>query len=173
MGYNLATWKLLEDMLLELKKTGVTIPSKVIDDLRTVKSMIELSYVEGSHGEVLQKIDEYIVNVESYLVTEGQKVLGSKWVDEFLIRLEASGAGVCEETHFKEDKFVTGVPRTCKWIRIEPTNNLSNEEIIKLARQQELQVAQQKNGKLVICGQQEQLKSFLKTLSQKKPNKTK
>lgn len=173
MGHNLATWKLLEDMLLELKKTGVNLSPKIVDDLRTAKSMLKISSVEGSHGEVLQKTEEYLFTVESYLVTEGQKVFGSKWVDELLIRIEDAASEVSEKTNFEEDKFVTGVPRLCKWIRIDPINGLSTKQITQLAKQQKLEVNQQQNGKLVICGQQEQLKSFLKSLSMKKPNKTK
>ncbi len=50
MGHNMASWKLLEDMMIELKKKGVTIPSNVLEDLRAAKSMIKLSCMEGSQG---------------------------------------------------------------------------------------------------------------------------
>ena len=55
MGHNMATWKLLEDIMLDLKKKGLIIPPNVMEDLRAAKSMIKLSCIEDSRGEAIQK----------------------------------------------------------------------------------------------------------------------
>lgn len=164
MGHNMATWKLLEDMMIELKKKGVTIPPNVMEDLRAAKSMIKLTCVEDSRGEVIQKAEEYSANVEAYLVTEAEKTLGSEHVDQWLMRLEEASAGVCEEPKH-EDKFVTGVPRDQKWIRVEPINNLPTERIQQIAKEQKLQVKAQSDGRLVVFGQPEDIKAFLKKMT--------
>jgi hypothetical protein len=164
MGHNLATWKLLEDMMLELKKTGLEIPPKVIEDLRAAKSMIKLSCTAGSHGEAIQKAEEYHANIEAYLVTEGQKVFGSERVDDWLKRLEEAIVGVCEEPE-SEDNFVTGVPRDQRWVRIEPIHNLSAERIGQMAKEQNLEIKQQKHGKLLVHGQVESIKDFIKKMT--------
>ncbi len=167
MGHNIASWKLIEDMMLELRKKGVAIPHNIVNDLRSAKVMINLACKEDSRGEVIQKAEEYTANVEAYLMTEAQKVLGSEQVDLWLMRLEQANAQVREEPE-QEDQFVTGVPRDQKWIRVEPINNLPTERIQQIAKEQSLQVKAQNDGRLVVFGQPEDIKSFLKKLTSEK-----
>ena len=164
MGHNLATWKTLEDMMIELKKKSVAIPANIIEDLRSAKSMIKLASTEGSHGDAVMKTEEYLANVEAYLVTEGQKVFGSKHVDRWLQVLEeASAIQECEET--EEGNFVTGVPRDQKWVRVEPTAKLPTLRIEQLAKQQNLQFNLQKDGRLLVYGKPENLRAFVKQMT--------
>lgn len=151
-------------MMLELKKSGVSIPTKVVEDLRSAKSMIQLSYTEGSHGSALQKVEEYLANVEAYVMTEGQKTLGSEKVDGWLRRLEEVNGKECEAPTAVA-KFVTGVPRDQKWIRIEPTNDFPVECIARMAKDQTLRIKKQVDGKLLIYGQPEDLKLLLKKMA--------
>ncbi len=169
MGHNLASWNLLEDMMLELKKSGVTIPSKVVEDLRLANSMIQLTKAEGSHCDALQKAEEYLANVEAYVVTEGQQVFGSEKVDGWLLRLEEANAKTCED-EVVCDKFVTGVPRDQKWVRVEPMGDLSEEKVQRLAAERGMQVKVQADDRLVVYGSAEHLKAFLKALAPEKTN---
>lgn len=165
MGHNMATWKILEDLMIALKKKGVDIPANVIEDLRSAKSMIKLACMEDSRGEVLQKAEEYTSNVEAYLITETQKTLGSEAVNEWLRRLEEANIEVCEEKQAEENKFVVGVPRDQKWIRIEPTSNLPTERLEKLAEEMHLSVNKQNDGRLVVFGKPEDVKAFIKQMT--------
>jgi hypothetical protein len=167
MGHNMASWKLLEDMLIALKKREVTIPGNVMEDLRAAKSMIKLSCIESTRGgDAIQKAEEYTANVEAYLVTEAQKIFGVEIVDQWLRRLEEANAEICEEK-IEESKFVTGVPRDQKWVRVEPINNLPTELIQQIATEQNLQIKPQKDGRLVIYGQPDGIKEFLKKMTEK------
>lgn len=168
MGYNLATWKTLEDLLIELGKNGVTVPSKVVENLRAARSMIKLTSMEDSRGEVSQKAEEYLASVEAYLITEAQNAFGSEKTDEWLRRLEEASGKICEEP--KEDKFITGVPRDQKWVRVEPIANLPTERIQQIAKEHDLTVKPQNNGRLVVFGQPEDIKQFLKAIALQKPN---
>jgi hypothetical protein len=168
MGRNLTSWKLLEDMMLELKRSGATIPDKVIEDLRAAKSMIKLSCMEGS-GDAAQKAEELMGNVEAYVVTEGQNVFGEEKVDGWLRQLEETNAEVCAEPKAAGDKFVVGVPRDQKWVRVEPIGDLTAEKIAEIAKAQNMQVKTQKDDKLVVYGQPENLKAFLKKITAEKP----
>ena len=168
MGHNLATWKTLEDLMIELRKKGVTVPANIMEDLRAARSMIKLTNMEDSRGEVFQKTEEYLASVEAYLITESQKAFGSEKTDEWLKRLEEASAQVCEEP--KEDKFITGVPRDQKWIRVEPIDNLPTEQIEQIAKEHKLTVNPQNNGRLVVFGQPEDIKQFLKAMALQKPH---
>ena len=83
---HIATWKILENLMLELKKKGVTIPPNVINDLRSAKLMIKISESPGSTGYVSQKLDEYLGTLNRILLVKHKKALG--------LRLLICGLGV-------------------------------------------------------------------------------
>ena len=159
-----ATWKVLEDLMIELRKKGVTIPPEVLTDLKSAKLMIKISEQEGSRGEASQKVEEYLGTVESYLITEAQKVLSPEIIDRWLVRLEEANAETCEE-QAEENTFITGVPRDQKWVRVEPVGNLPTERIQQFAKESNLSVNPQKDGRLVVYGQPECIKEFLKKMT--------
>ncbi len=72
MARSLTAWKLLEDMILELKVAGVEVPAKTVEDLRTAKSMLKLGCMPQG-GDAVQKAEELLANVEAYVATEGQR----------------------------------------------------------------------------------------------------
>ncbi|MGE5554942.1 MAG: DUF2096 family protein [Methanocella sp.] len=168
MGHNLVSWKLLEDMVLELKKAGTTIPARVIEDLRSAKAMIQLTYTEGSHGTALQKAEEYLSNVEAYVVTEAQSRFGVGKADQWLRQLEQTGGRVTTEP-VAHDKFVSGVPRNQQFVRIEPSGDLTAQKVQTLAKEYSMQVNLQPDNKIVVYGSAESLKRFLRRIAEEKP----
>jgi hypothetical protein len=165
MGHNLATWKTLEDMLIELKKAGMTIPSNVMEDLRSAKSMIKVAAAEGSHGDALMKVEEFLANVEAFCVNEGQKIFGTKHVDRWLELLEEAGGVEDCEDDFDEGSFVTGVPKDQKWVRVEPIEKLSPTLIEQFAKEQSLEIKVQKDGRLLVHGHHDNIKVFVKKMT--------
>jgi hypothetical protein len=166
MGRNMAYWKILEKMTIDLKKKGVIVPENIMSDLRSTKSMIKLSCTRGqAAGDALQKAEEMSSNLEAFLVNEAQKILGSRKVVEWLRLLEKTKIEACEEPK-SENNFVSGVPRDKKWVRVEPVNALSTKRLSELAKDQNLQITPQKDGKLLVYGQQESLKEFIKKMTQ-------
>ena len=95
MGHNMASWKVLENMLIDLKKNGIVIPENVMSDLRSAKSMIKLHCTQAKGaGDALQKAEELTANVEAYLESEAQKIFGPEKVDAWLRRLEEANAEI-------------------------------------------------------------------------------
>jgi hypothetical protein len=170
MSYT-AKWKILESMMIELQKKGVVTPSGVMTDLRSAKLMIKISQSEGSKGDSMPKLEEYFANVESYLITEAQKVLSSDSVDEWLRRLDEASMQTCEITPEAEDKFIMGVPRDQKWVRIEPMANMNSERLQQIARETKLSTDLKKDGRLVVYGQQDDIKAFLRKITEEASKK--
>lgn len=158
------TWKVLEDLMIELRKKGAILPPNVLNDLRSAKLMIKISESEGSRGEAEQKVEEYLGSVESSLVSEAQKILSPETVDQWLRHLEEATAENNEEK-IEENAFITGVPRDQKWVRIEPHDNFTSERIKQMVKESNLSVNVQKDGRLVVYGQSEDIKGFLKKMT--------
>ncbi len=163
MGY-MAVWKMLEDMIVQLRRKGTTVPPNVLDDLKSAKLMINIAEKEGSQGTAHQKVEEYLGSVEASLVAEVEKAFGSEHVDTWLRRLEEARIQPDGEAT-AEDKFVSGVPRDQKWIRVEPIQTLPPERLRQLAQEQNLQIKKENDGRLTVYGKPENIKEFIKKMT--------
>jgi len=165
MGY-LAVWKVLEEMIADFRKRGITIPPEVMNNLKSANTMIKILKADPSRGETVQKIEEYLGSVESYLVSEGQK-FGTGYVDEWLKRLDEANRKPIEEEEEEERRFVPGLPREHKWIRVKPSAELPPEKLKLLAKQSKLLFKAQNDGYLLVYGEDARIKEFVKKMATK------
>jgi hypothetical protein len=165
-----ATSRVLEDMIIEFRKHGLQVPPKVLTDLKSARVLMTVEGVEQKGmGEASMKIDEYLGSVEAYLVTEAQKKLPPERIDEWLRRLDAAGCdtcNVCVTAEKEEPKFITGVPRDQKWIRVEPLASLPAEKLKQLATETSLSFREEKDGHLIVYGSAEDIKKFVKKMTE-------
>jgi hypothetical protein len=70
----------------------------------------------------------------------------------------------CEE-NTEESRFVAGVPRDQKWIRVEPLASLPVEKLKQLARETNLSISIQEDGRMLVYGKAEDLKEFVKKMT--------
>jgi len=165
MGYS-AVWKVLEEMVTDFRKKGITVPAEMTSSLRHAKALINVLGADPTRLDTSQKVEEYLLSVESYLVSEGQKKLGEGYAENWLKRLsEASGKVVEEEG--KETTFVSGVPRAQKWIRVKPSADLPLEGIKALADKLCLSSNLQNDGCLLVYGKDQRVKDFVKKMTAK------
>ena len=158
MGYA-AVWKFLEEIIIELRKKGVETPAAVMNDLKSAKVLMNvLDVSERDRGEAAPKIEQYLGSVEAYLVTEAQKTFPPAHIDAWLRRIEEANCDTCqtcgvptEPPEKAEAKFITGVPRDQKWIRVKEETNLTFRE---------------ENEHIIIHGTAENIKKFIKKMTQ-------
>ena len=162
---HLAVWKALEEMIIEFRKKGLPVPVTVMNDLKSARTMIKIVNVDEGRGETIQKIEEYLGNVESYLVTEAQEKFEPEYIDEWLRRLEEASCETCEKKE-KETRFISGLPRDQKWIRVEPLASLPLEKLKQLAEETNLSSSAQEDGRLLVYGKAEDIKEFVKKMTE-------
>jgi hypothetical protein len=165
MGY-LGVWKVLEEMILEFRKRGITIPTEVMDNLKSARTLIKILKADPSRGETMQKIEEYLSNVESYLISEAQKKFGVEYVDKWLKKLDEASMRF-PDLEEEETRFVPGLPREQKWIRVKPSAELPMEKLKLLAKELNLSSELQGDGYLLVYGEDESLKEFVKKMAKK------
>jgi hypothetical protein len=169
MGYP-AVWKVLEEIIIELRKKGVATPQSVMNDLKSAKVLMKIMDAsQKDRGETAPKVEQYLGSVEAYLVTEAQKFFEPARIDEWLRRLEEASCDTCavwEAEEKEEAKFVSGVPRDQKWIRVEPITTLPLEKLKQLAEKQNLSSRLQEDGRLLVYGKAEDIKAFVKEMTE-------
>jgi len=170
MNY-LAAWKVLEEMITDFRRRGIGVPTEIMSDLRSAKTLINVLKADPSRVDTSQKVDEYLLNVESYLVSEGQKMFGSGYVEEWLKRLDEASKKMLEKEE-EETKLIPGVPREHKWIRVKPSTELPIEKLKKLAEELHLSCNVQNDGCLLVYGEDGRIKEFIKKMATKYGFKT-
>lgn len=160
----MAVWKVLEEMVIDLQKKPGTIPSKILNDLKSAKVLIEIAEKEEKNQEETNlKIEHYLESIEIYIFNEIQEKYETKIVKEWLSRL-----GEARSKPFqikKENKFISGVPRNQKWIRVKPISELPKETLEKIAQDEKLTVSSTKDGKITVYGEADNIQNFVKKIT--------
>ena len=161
---SMAVWKVLEEMVIELRKKPGIIPSKILNDLKSAKVLLEITdREEKNQEETTLKIEHYLENIEIYIFNEIQKKFETKIVKEWLNRLGEARRKILQIK--EENKFISGVPRDQKWIRVKPISELPKEMLKKMAKEENLIVSSIKDGKITIYGETKNIQNFIKKIT--------
>jgi len=162
----LTTWKVLEEIVNEFYKKGIAVPQKVIDDLKSAKSLINIGETnEASHVEVNLKIAEYLGSVEAYLVSEAHKSFPPQTVDNWLKQIEKSSNATSTEESKPEPRLTPRLPRSQRWVRVKPLPNLSIDKLETIAVESKLSFRVEEDGQLLVYGNVNAIKEFIKKVT--------
>ena len=98
MNYEHA-WKVLEALVLDLKKKKVVVLPNLIDDLKSAQTLINIYKTEPTALEVASQIEMYLETLESNLLYLAGSDVGEDYANTWLRRLyEARMKGVARVT---------------------------------------------------------------------------
>ncbi|MCW4020485.1 MAG: DUF2096 family protein [Candidatus Bathyarchaeota archaeon] len=152
----------MADLLAELRRTGETVPAKVMRDIRAAKTMIEILKVNQSRSENLLRIEEYLNNVESYLVPAAKSRFGTEYVEEWMNKIVEAQKSVQAWEPKPPKRFPVGIPRDKRWVRIEPSEEIPIEKIKHLSKELGLKNKTQEDGYVLVYGEEDKVKEFVK-----------
>ena len=169
MGYE-AVWKVLEEVVIQLRKKGEEPPVNIVNDLKSAKILMKiLGASESDQGETAPKIEQYLGSIEAYLITEAQKKFPRTRIDTWLKRIEEASCDTCQTCRLESEKtetnFVTGIPRDQKWIRVKPLINLPAEKLKEFAEETNLSFREEKDGLLTVHGSAKNIKKFVEKMT--------
>lgn len=163
MGY-LAASRVLEEIVTTLRKNSVTIPPNIMEDLKSARTTIDFLRSGASTEVSIPKIEGYLGNVEAYLISQIEKTCGPGEADRWLKRLDEAR----KQTHDKNEKktrFVRGLPREGKWIRVKPSPQLTIDKLKALAEESSLKYNLQEDGSFLVFGKGSQIKDFVRKMT--------
>ncbi len=168
MGYS-QVWKILDALIVEFRKRGETVPPNIIEDLRSAKTMMQVLKADPKHAENIPTIELYLGNVESYLIFEAHQKFGAQFAEDWMQKLrEARKTTDAEEEPLElSSKFVSGVPRDQKWLRVQVSDQTPESEIKKLAGECGLSIRIQPDGYLLVHGDDRGIKLFIQKIGEK------
>ena len=158
-------WKVLADLLIELQKRDEKIPVDVMKDLRSSKTIIQVLKVDPTHTESISRMDTYLRNVEAYAIFAAEK-LGPKTAEEWLRKIKETNIAKTNNKTKVVPRFVSGVPRDKKWLRVQTSEDTPPEEVKKLVNINNLSFKMQENGCILVYGNEKNIKSFVKMMTE-------
>lgn len=158
-------WTILDDLLMEVQKRGEKIPAKIMKDLRSAKTIIQILKADPLHTESISRIETYLRNVESYVIFTAEK-LGTDTLQEWLKKLKEP-IKLDKKKEAEQSRFVAGVPRDTNWVRIQITEDTPLKAIQKLVKQNKLSYTTQEDGYVIVYGETNNIKSLIKTIAER------
>jgi hypothetical protein len=161
MGYE-EVWKVLADLITDLRERGERIPANVMNDLRSAKTMIQILKADPAYTENLPRIETYLGDVESYLIFLAQNRFGSDYVEQWMEKLERARREIYEEGEPRVvSRFVPGLPRGERWVRVQVSEDAPQKAIERLAEENKLSCKMQDDGYMLVSGDVERIKAFV------------
>jgi len=154
-------WKKLSDLLIEIQKKGEKIPSKVMKDLRSAKTIIQVLKRDPTHMESLARVEVYLKNVEAYVVSIAEKN-GPEMVQDWLKKINQP------EIKCEKSTASTAGPKVSqdeKWIRIKQMEEIPLEKVKKMSEKFGLSVKVEENGDIIVVGDEKDVKIFVKSMA--------
>jgi len=171
---HIAKSKILEEIIVELRKKGLVIPANVMSDLKAFRTLMIVEKVDKKgHAETEPRIDEYINTVEAYAISEAEKIFPPEQVQKWLAALDIATCETCVTIKQpKEDmRIIPGVPRDQKGVRVTPIETLPIEKLEEMATQSNLSSKRDKDGHLIVFGADKDVKEFVKKMTKQQNGK--
>ena len=157
-------WKVLANFLMQLKKNGKIVPTEIMNDLRSAKTVIQVLKVDPTCIENVSRIEKYLRNIESYAISTGEKI-DKKIAEDWLKELQDKKREKPEKIN-KKSMFVHGIPRNEEYVRIKIQEDILPENLKKIAKENNLSYKKQKNGYVIVYGDPENIKKLIKTITE-------
>ena len=165
MGYE-EVWRTLADLLTELREKDKAIPADAMNDLHSAKTMIQILKADPTHTENIPRIETYLENVEFHLISAAQEIFGTEYVERWMKKLEEARKKVYEKEK-AAPRFVPGVPRGKRWVRVKISKETPQKDVEILAEENRLSCKVQEDGYVLVYGKNENIKSFVKRLAER------
>jgi hypothetical protein len=167
MGYQ-QWWETLESLIAEFRKRQVPVSADIMTSLRSAKTMISVYRVDTAHSESIPMIEGYLLDVESTLINTAKEEFGPAYAEEWLWKLDkARREGEDAEAETAPSRFIPGVPRGRHWIRVLTSDDLLKEDVERLADGLKLSHEAQKDGYVLVHGDEGKVKEFVKKMAEK------
>jgi hypothetical protein len=166
---HVAKSRILEEIIIELRKKGLEIPANVMSDLKSARTLMKVENVNHKGPvESEPQIDQYLSSAEAYVITEAANLFPNEKVQKWLAELDVASCDSCVtvEKAKEESKFIPGVPRDQKWVRVEPQPNQPIEMLKQMATETDLTFHPDKDGHLIVYGKEKDVKLFIKKMTQ-------
>jgi hypothetical protein len=161
-------WMILVELLTDLRKKGVEIPSSITEDVRMARTTLNFYKVDPTDPErmiELKRINDFLNLAQDALLTMADDQ-GEDYLEEWLDKLKRASRG--EQVYQiidKKSRFVVGAPSGFSMTRITFKKPISEDRVQEIAEYHNVNIEFEEDHILLIFGDKENIKESLKEIS--------
>ncbi|MCE5213495.1 MAG: DUF2096 domain-containing protein [Methanobacterium sp.] len=162
------TWMILVDLLADLRKKGMEIPSGLNQDIQMAKTTINFYKVDPTDPErmkELKRINDFLTSVQNTLLTIAES-LGEEYQDIWFEKLKKASIGKqVYKIPDKKPRFVVGAPSSFSMARLTFKEPILEERLHDIAEYHNVIIEFEEDNVIILYGSKENIKKSLKELS--------
>ncbi len=162
------TWMILVDLLADLRKKDMEIPSGLNKDIQMAKTTLNFYKVDPTDPErikEIKRINELLTSTQDTLLTIAGD-LGDEYQDEWVEKLKKASLG--EQVYKIPDKkprFVVGAPSAFSMARLTFKEPILEERLHDIAEYHNVIIEFEEDNVIILYGSKENIQKSLKELS--------
>ncbi len=160
-----AIWRVLEELLGNLKERDVEIPADFLTKLKAVHGNINILKADPTYEDTMKMVEEQLNNLEGQLVYLAENRVGPDYADNWIARIKKARESEPEVSRAKP--FSPGVPRADYWIRLTLGEVIRGEEIKEMASNLGLSIKEEDPDTVIVHGEEAKVKSLVKNMTAK------
>ena len=165
MNYETA-WQTLESLIVELRQKEITVPPGISDDLKSARTLLTIYQTEPMNGNVESELALYLEKIEPILLSLAECEVSKNYADIWQEKITNARMETAEKVK-TASRFIAGIPKGEHWLRIKTTDIISDGDVNKLTQDLNLTIKPQSDGYLLVIGNQENIKTFVKEVRKK------
>lgn len=162
------TWLILVDLMADLRRLGVEIPSSVVEDIRLAKTTINFYKVNPNDPErmkELKRVNDFLNSAQEHLLALAEKE-GHEYVDKWIKLLQRASRGeIIYKSSDTKPRFVVGAPAGFSMVRITFQQPISEDRVQEIAEEYKVILEFEEDNVIAIYGDDDNIKRSLKELS--------
>ena len=159
-------WKELEALVVELRSKGKDVPEEAVENLKAAKTLMTIQRVDPS-SPAGADVEQYLGMTEAALMSSAEYHFGREYADRWLSRIEDAKAKGLNEIPKRQVGFVAGIPKGEDWVRVKITELVDMKELVSMADSLGLSKRREAEDTMLLHGQPEKVKAFLRQLTEK------
>lgn len=158
-------WKVLEDLLGDLRGRGIEPPKNFMSKLKAVHGMISIFMQDTTYDESQIKLEEELNDIEGQLIYLAEKQVSNAYADEWIAKIKEARESEPEVSHAKP--FSVGVPRTDYWLRLTIGDVIDKDELQTMVSEQGLSIKEEDPETVIVHGEEAKVKALVKAMTAK------
>ncbi len=161
------TWLILVELLTDLKKRGIEVPTQINEDIRLVKTSINFYKRDTTHPDMIKELKRInlLLNSSQDQLMELAETQGKEYRDQWIQKLTKASLG--EEVYKIKDtksRFMVGAPPGFSSARVNLKEPLAEDRVQEIAENYNLIIEFEEDDIIALYGDSENLKKGLQEI---------
>ncbi len=159
-------WKALDIFILGYRRKGGLIPQDIVEDLKSVKTMISIYQMEPSSVEIITNIESLLNRIEVSLLYLAETNFGKEYAEDYSRKILEAKTRENDEL-IPPSGYTMNIPRWEHYVRFRLTGIMERKDVDDLAKILDLICDWKNADSVTVHGDKQRVLNFIQIISDK------